>query len=78
MTRSPDILQSFVDHKLGVEFEQVRTSADILAEYDWMPETRWGAWPVGGSKPGMCVGATSEEALRKLREKFPHIGRIAA
>jgi hypothetical protein len=76
--RDPDILATFVDEKHGVAFECVRTADDARAAFPWLPESIWGAWPVGGNKLAMATGATQGEALTRLLEKYPSLAEWKA
>ena len=71
--RDPDTTATFMDEALCIHFEQVRTSDDVRAEFPWMAEFIWGAWPVGGNKLSMATGATQGEARARLIEKFPSL-----
>jgi hypothetical protein len=72
--RDPDIVEAFTDEATGIELEQIRTSDDLRGEFPHIAEFIWGAWhPAYMGKPGMAVGASADEALRKLLARRPEL-----
>lgn len=61
----PDIVDAFTDEATGIELEAIRASDG---------RTIWGAWhPAYMGKPGMAVGSTADEALKKLLIRRPEL-----